>query len=93
MTYQDALKTVKEHIAGADYVESEYIDCVKRETMIASMNALEKQIPRKPIKDEKQVMRYTTVYVCPSCGGVFSGTLSQYCYHCGQALDWSDYNE
>lgn len=53
--------------------------------------ALEKQIPKKPIKDRKQEIRYTSSYSCPSCGDGFTGTgIANYCYHCGQKLDWSD---
>ena len=53
--------------------------------------ALEKQIPQKPVLDEKQTMRFVTTYTCPTCGKGFSGTkVCAYCYHCGQKLDWSD---
>ena len=31
-------------------------------------------------------------YKCPACGGKFTGTrIADYCYHCGQKLDWSLY--
>ena len=53
--------------------------------------ALEKQIPKKPIKSERQEIRYTLEYDCPTCGRSFTGTgFADYCYHCGQALDWGD---
>lgn len=53
--------------------------------------ALEKQIPKKPIKSDRQEIRYTLEYDCPTCGRSFTGTgFADYCYHCGQALDWSD---
>lgn len=53
--------------------------------------ALEKQIPKKPIKSDRQEIRYTLTYDCPTCGKQFTGTgFADYCYHCGQALDWSD---
>lgn len=56
--------------------------------------ALQKQIPKKPIKDRKQEIRYTSSYSCPSCGGGFTGTgIADYCYHCGQKLDWSGDDE
>ena len=30
-------------------------------------------------------------YRCPNCVGNFSGTgIANYCYHCGQKLDWSE---
>ena len=48
------------------------------------MEALEKQIPKRlHIVDE--------LYHCPRCGekdAVLQG--DNYCFNCGQALDWSD---
>lgn len=53
--------------------------------------AVEKQKPKKPIKAEESRIRYTEGYICPRCGGGFSGTgIAGYCYHCGQAIDWSE---
>lgn len=50
---------------------------------------VDRATPEKPIEDEIQDIRYVTKYTCPTCGGKFTGTLAKYCYHCGQALDWS----
>ena len=56
-----------------------------------AINALEKQITKKPKKIEAEVFRYTDAYRCPLCCGNFCGTgIADYCYHCGQKLDWSD---
>lgn len=53
--------------------------------------ALEKQIPKKPVKSEKQVVRYVNTYYCPICNLGITGTnIAKWCYHCGQKLDWSD---
>ena len=53
--------------------------------------AVEKQKAKKPQKTESEGYRYTDTYRCPNCGGNFSGTgIANYCYHCGQKLDWSD---
>ena len=47
--------------------------------------------PRKPIKSDRQGIRYVTTYECPNCGREFIGNgLLNYCYNCGQKLDWSD---
>lgn len=55
---------------------------------------VEKQIPKKPIKNRKQEIRYTSAYSCPNCGRSFTGTgIAKYCYHCGQAIDWSDWSD
>lgn len=51
--------------------------------------AVQKQIPQKPVKTDNEGLRYTDAYRCPACGGNFAGTgIAEYCYHCGQALDW-----
>lgn len=56
-------------------------------------DALEKQIPKKPIDD-----RYPWC-ICPVCGGsVYLKNVQEHimnletthCEHCGQALDWGD---
>ena len=40
---------------------------------------------------DRQEIRYSLAYDCPACGKKFTGTgIADYCYHCGQALDWSD---
>lgn len=61
------------------------------EALQMAIKALEKQIPKKPIKSEKQVIRYVTTYCCPTCKLGFTGTgVAKWCYHCGQKLDWSN---
>lgn len=55
-----------------------------------AVEALEKQIPEKPIKAKEHIM-YSMCYICPNCQKNFGGTgIASYCYHCGQKLDWSD---
>lgn len=59
--------------------------------IIMAVKALEKQIAKKPIKSDRQEIRYTLTYDCPTCGRQFTGTgFADYCYHCGQNLDWGD---
>lgn len=69
------------------------------QTMQICKSALEKQMPKKPIpqivKGGKRLIgngwwgEGTTVYRCPNCNEFISRTYD-YCYKCGQALDWSD---
>ena len=57
-----------------------------------AISALEKQIPKKPLDFKSQEFRSSTTYrcrQCPNCGKKFAVGVSRYCYHCGQALDWS----
>lgn len=63
----------------------------RAEALDVAIQALEKQIPKKPIKSEKQVVRYVNTYYCPTCELEITGTnIAKWCYHCGQKLDWSD---
>lgn len=58
------------------------------ECLMMCANALEKQIPKKPIKDR----RYTKE-LCPVCNDfvrLYAGTPMLFCCNCGQALDWSN---
>ena len=50
---------------------------------------------RKPILVDEQVIGnifpYRDIYKCPNCGRQFRNNSSlNYCYNCGQRLDWSD---
>lgn len=65
----------------------------------AVVNALNKQMPKKPIphkvKADKILIKNgywgkgTTVYKCPNCGEYIT-RLYKHCSDCGQAIDWSD---
>lgn len=57
----------------------------------AVIKALEKQIPKKPIPQEPQYIKCWMNYTCPLCGRNFNRLgIADYCYHCGQALDWGE---
>ena len=67
---------------------------VEHEENLIAIQALEKQIAKKPIKSENQVVRYVNTYYCPTCELGITGTnIVKWCYNCGQKLDWSDENE
>ncbi len=82
--YQEALEKASLCCLCTDTVEEahEYLDGLKE--------LVEKATPKKAIKSDVQNIRYITKYECPNCGGNFTGQLLDYCYHCGQAIDWSD---
>ena len=74
---------------GCNKIKALYNIPLKNMEMI--VQALEKQIPKKPIKSENQVVRYVNTYYCPTCELGITGTnIAKWCYHCGQKLDWSD---
>lgn len=58
-----------------------------------AIKALEKQIPKKP----ENVVRYHNICVdwnCSSCKRFHrtDNAIIDYCFDCGQAIDWSDDN-
>ena len=58
------------------------------EALTLAIQALEKQIPKKPIIE---TYRYTTLFICPYCERKQGIKYKQYhCIECGQKLDWSD---
>ena len=89
MTAEEAIKTIQVAIAE---VEWEYpLDySVAFETAI---EALEKQIPKKPINEE-------CYYICPCCRDdlgvsdddifIYELSMPKYCSNCGCVLDWSE---
>lgn len=88
MTSEEAIAIIRRKTSIPDSGEA-FEDIEKAYDM--AVEALEKQIPKEPIENRKERIRYTSVYSCPSCGGGFTGTgIADYCYHCGQALKWGD---
>ena len=57
------------------------------EAMEIAINALEKQIPKKPIFSEDKQFA-----LCPFCDMKGLTDKQEYCDDCGQAIDWSDSN-
>ena len=89
MTAEEAIKTIQVAIAE---VEWEYpLDySIAFETAI---EALEKQIPKKPINEE-------CYYICPRCRDdlgvsdddifIYELSMPKYCSNCGCVLDWTE---
>lgn len=51
--------------------------------------ALEKQIPKKPNRHEEDIIG--EYYSCPNClNNELSDIYDQYCWNCGQLLDWGE---
>lgn len=86
---QDGVEAYLLKIAKAEHEELEQYRSIG--TVTECREAMEKQKAKKPIDVHTEGFRYTDTYRCPSCGRNFSGTgIANYCYHCGQAIDWSD---
>ena len=80
MTYEEAIKYAKENILAytSEMAEFEAI----------AIEAIEKQIPKKPMAIKIPAKWGGYDYRCPVCATrVFE---QSYCMSCGQAIDWSD---
>ena len=68
------------------------------EAIQIAIQALEKQIPKKPRKTDsyRGVLKRVYAYICPTCGNVCLEKYmnerqnTMFCWDCGQKLDWSD---
>lgn len=88
--------TPKEAIRELSYDNTAYGGKCTKEVRETAINALEKQIPKKP--GEKESTEKTR-YLCPNCeynpitiyaDGYRLGNKPKYCEKCGQAIDWSE---
>ena len=80
---REAIEIIKANYPTSGY----YMLC---EALDTAIEALEKQLPKKPKQADEQRIRYCTTHVCPGCGKEFTGMVSEYCYHCGQRIEHDD---
>lgn len=68
----------------------------RAEALDVAIQALEKQIPKKPRKTDsyRGVLKRVYAYVCPTCGNACLEKYmnerqnTMFCWNCGQKLDW-----
>lgn len=84
MTKDEAIKFAKENILAYTSEMAEF--------KALAIEAIEKQVPKMPIKSDREI-RYCEVWECPSCGFEWSSRVVDYCYRCGQRINWGDENE
>lgn len=86
---RDAIETIKSNYPTSGY----YMLC---EALDAAIEALEKQLPKKGIKEEitEGVNKGLHNFYCPVCyeKGDLSNkcNVGEYCSDCGQRFDWGD---
>lgn len=87
MTYEEAYKIATSTnglLHGASgKTKGEYVDCI--------INALEKQIPKKPKNFQKCNFPEPSTGDCPVCGEFLIDFTDNFCGCCGQKIDWSDF--
>ena len=87
MTLEEAIRTIRVAIAEVEWnYPLDYAEAIE-----VAIEALEKQIPKKPIYSGGHE------YICPNCNRFtrkreqqHGNIIIPYCKWCGQALDWRE---
>ena len=98
MTAEEAIKTIQVAIAEVEWNYPMEYDIA----FDTAIEALDKQVAKRPKPHTVDVEKLkignanwckgTTVYRCPNCNDFISRTYD-FCYKCGQKLDWSENND
>ena len=89
MTSEEAITTLELAISEVEWNYPLDIS-IALETAI---EALKKQIPRKPLNPYGRYYGKAKGGNCPICGAGTNSVTYTYCHKCGQALDWSGDND
>lgn len=81
MTNEEAIKWIKDHHCPDDWA----CDCNDTAAMRLAIDALKKQIPKKPYHDDAVGVPNG----CPCCDTLVN-IGEDFCPSCGQAIDWSE---
>lgn len=87
MTLEEAIKTIQVAIAEVEWnYPLDY--AIAFETAI---KALEKQVEKNHRNEYTDNLDITTqIPVCPLCGNYDIDETDEYCYECGQKIDWGE---
>ena len=93
MTREEAIKNIKDILEEATSYEHAvcYVTNCDGQALTMAIADMEKQIPKKVLFGKNMMTKEFATY-CPNCGRIFKST-NFYCWHCGQALDWSEEDE
>ena len=80
MTESEAIELIEKDLK----LHSKDLSSKYKNGLRMAIQALEKQIPKKPKTDDRYVM-----YICQCCND-FVKVSHNYCQNCGQKLDWGD---
>ena len=93
MTNKEAIEQLRERLAITDYRQQipEYYEAIE-----LAVEALEKQMPKKPIKTKiatlnksPEAISWEQIHCCPRCESNLAPQY-KYCPQCGLEIDWSE---
>lgn len=95
---EEAIRYIKDNVC---YGQEECFDGVCKSTednpcaVEIAIEALEKQIPKKPVLENTKGIVGIDMWHCPVCKGEIISDWNRdianpYCHHCGQSLKWED---
>ena len=92
MTNKEAIETINIAIAEVEWdYPMDYTVAFE-----AAVDALEKQIPKKPIKTKiatlnksPEAISWESIHCCPRCESNLASQY-KYCPQCGQEIEWED---
>lgn len=105
MTESKEIKKLKQHFEYLKHAWKPHTDYETMDAIGYAIQALEKQIPKKPVHDgcfdsdgmwhEWNGINGRPYDLCPNCNTNLCCEMNydnkpKYCKHCGQKLDWSD---
>jgi len=93
MTYKEAWDKIRDRHCTRNHYCTD--NCMQGEDCCEyamALNAIEKQIPKKPVIEKDKVLFDIVYGKCPKCGSGIYSTTNLCCHKCGQALDWSALN-
>ena len=88
MTYEEAIKSI--NALNAVCGKKDFYDTEFENALALAIDALEKQIPKKPIiREAEDSFGFVKYILCPNCEKVdFGYERHCFCKLCGQAIDW-----
>ena len=88
MTYEEAIKNI--NALNAVCGKKDFYDTEFENALALAIDALEKQIPKKPIiREAEDSFGFVKYILCPNCEKVdFGYERHCFCRLCGQAIDW-----
>ena len=97
MTESEAIKKLRQHFEYLKHAWKPHPDYETMDAIGYAIQALEKQIPKKPIMKPYYDDMEEEYLCCPTCGEILTDRIPMdnkdfyfHCLNCGQKFDWSD---